>query len=104
IGQVASKSAGIMVVGPAQFLPFFTQPQQFLDEPGAASGPIGSMIYLADNAAARLFEAPLGTLTVGAAGKPIGIEIHVRTEQSPYPARNVVAILPGSDPKLRGEY
>jgi hypothetical protein len=104
IGELASKSAGIMVVGPAQFLPFFTQPQQFLDQPGAAPGPLGSMIYLSDSAAARLFEAPLGTLAVGGAGKPVGIEIHVRTGPTPYPARNVVGILPGSDPKLRGEY
>jgi hypothetical protein len=104
IGELASKSAGIMVVGPAQFLPFFTQPQQFLDQPSAASGPLGSMIYLSDSAAARLFAAPLGTLAVGGSGKPVGIEIHVRTQPTPYPARNVVGILPGSDPKLRGEY
>jgi hypothetical protein len=104
IGELASKSAGIMVVGPAQFLPFFTQPQQFLDQPGAASGPLGSMIYLSDSAAARLFAAPLGTLAVGGSGKPVGIEIHVRTQPTPYPARNVVGIVPGSDPKLRGEY
>jgi hypothetical protein len=104
LGQIASKSAGIMVIGPAQFLPFFTQPQQFLDAPGAASGPLGSMIYLSDGAAARLFTAPLGTLAAGAAGKPIGIDIHVRTAPTHYPARNVVGILPGSDAKLRGEY
>jgi hypothetical protein len=103
LGQVATKSAGIMVIGPAQFLPFFTQPQQFLDQPGAA-GPLGSMIFLSDSAAAQLFAAPLGTLAVGAAGKPVGIEIHVRNEPMPAPARNVVAILPGSDPKLRDEY
>jgi len=103
IGQLASRSAGVMVIGPEQFLPFFTQPQQFLDEPGARS-PLGSMIYLSDSAAARLFDAPLGTLAVGAAGKPVNVEIHVRTEPTPYPARNVIAILPGSDPKLRGEY
>jgi hypothetical protein len=104
IGQVVSKSAGIMVIGPAQFLPFFTQPQQYLDQPGAASGPLGSLIFLSDSAAARLFAAPLGTLAPGAAGKPIGVELRVRTDPTPYPARNVVAILPGSDPKLRGEY
>ena len=103
VGEVAAKSAGIMVIGPPQFLPFFTEPQQFLDEPGA-SGPVGSLIYLSDSAAARLFDAPLGTLAVGAAGKPVGIEIHVRTDPTPYPARNVVAILPGSDRTLRGQY
>ncbi|HKW49982.1 MAG TPA: M28 family peptidase, partial [Gemmatimonadaceae bacterium] len=104
IGEVASKSSGIMVVGPAQFLPFFTQPQQFLDVPGASSGPLGSLIYLSDSAAAHLFESPLGTLAVGGAGKPVNVEIRVRTEPSPYPARNVVAILPGSDSRLRGQY
>jgi hypothetical protein len=104
IGQVASKSAGIIVIGPEQFLPFFTRSQQFLDQPGAASGPLGSMIYLSDSAAVRLFDAPLGSLAAGTAGKPVGVEIHVRTEPTPYPARNVVAILPGSDPELRGEY
>jgi peptidase M28-like protein len=103
IGQVASRSAGVMVVGPPQFLPFFTQPQQVLQGAGGA-GPLGSMIYLTDSAAARIFGAPLGTLAVGAASKPVGVEIHVRMEPMPYPARNVIAILPGSDPKLRGEY
>ena len=103
IGLVASKSARIMVVGPAQFLPFFTQPQQVMESAGG-SGPLGSLIYLTDSAGARIFGAPLGTLAVGATSKPVGVEIHVRMEPMPYPARNVVAILPGSDPKLRGEY
>jgi len=103
IALIASRSAGVMVVGPPQFLPFFTQPQQVLESAGG-SGPLGSMIYLTDSAAARIFGAPLGTLAVGTTSQPVGVEIHVRMEPMPYPARNVVAILPGSDPKLRGEY
>jgi hypothetical protein len=94
----------VLVIGPPQFLPYFTQPLEYLDEPGAATSPLGSMIYLSENAASQLFDAPLGQLAVGTAGKPIGMDIRVRTGPTPYPARNVVAILPGSDAKLRGEY
>jgi hypothetical protein len=51
-----------------------------------------------------MFNVPLGQLTPGTAGKPIGMEIHAHTGPTSYPARNVVAILRGSDPTLRGEY
>jgi hypothetical protein len=104
VAEVAPRSAGVLVIGPPQFLPYFTQPLEYLDEPGAATSPLGSMIYLSENAASQLFDAPLGQLAVGTAGKPIGMDIRVRTGPTPYPARNVVAILPGSDAKLRGEY
>jgi hypothetical protein len=104
VGELAPRSAGVVVIGPPQFLPFFTQPLEFLDEPESAANPLGSMIYVTDNVASQMFDAPLAQTAVGSAGKPVSIEIHVRTTPTPYPARNVVAILPGSDPKLRGEY
>jgi peptidase M28-like protein len=104
IAQIAPHAAGVIVIGPAAFLPYFTQPLQYLDEPGAQSSPLGQIIYATDDAAGQMFDVPLGQLTPGTAGKPIGVEIHVRVGPTPYPARNVVAILPGSDPKLRGEY
>jgi hypothetical protein len=54
----------------------------------------------------RLAEAMLGTAlrsaTNGAIGKPI--TTNVRFVDQPRPGRNVVAILTGSDPALRGEY
>lgn len=104
VAELAPRSAGVVVIGPPQFLPYFTQPMELLDEPGAAASPLGSMIYVTDDAASQMFDAPLGQIAVGTAGKPIGAEIRVRTTPTPYPARNVVAILPGSDPTLRGEY
>ena len=104
IGEVAPRSAGLVIIGPPQFLPFFTQPLQYLDTPGTAAGPLGSVIYVSEGAGAQLFDAPLGTLAVGASGKPIGVEIHVHVSPTPHSARNVIAVLPGSDPTLRGEY
>jgi hypothetical protein len=62
------------------------------------------MIYVTEEAASHMFDAPLGQIAVGTAGKPIGVEIRVQSTPTAYPARNVVAILPGSDSRLRGEY
>ena len=55
-------------------------------------------------AAARLFGRPLDQLSTGATGQPV--TAHWTNEFTPtkYPARNVIAILPGSDPARAGEY
>jgi hypothetical protein len=54
----------------------------------------------------KLAEAMLGTTVRnaqrGVAGKQVTTNVHFTDE--PRPGRNVVAILPGSDPKLSGEY
>ena len=104
VAQVAPRSAGLIVIGPGQFLPYFTGPQEFLDEGGGSRSPLQSMIYMTEDVASQLFTSTLGSLSVGTSGKPIAIDIHVHTDPTAYPARNVVAILPGSDSKLRGEY
>jgi hypothetical protein len=58
-------------------------------------------------AAARadaLFGRPLDGLAVGTAGKPVALSFVPKVESIPFPWRNVVAVLPGSDPALRGQY
>jgi putative aminopeptidase FrvX len=40
----------------------------------------------------------------GAVGSPVGGHFDIARSPVPFPARNVVAILVGSDPRLRGEY
>ncbi|MEP6507254.1 MAG: M20/M25/M40 family metallo-hydrolase [Gemmatimonadales bacterium] len=62
----------------------------------------GFSISATNSAGAALFGAPLSSLKKGALGSTITMNIH-QTEAS-RPGRNVVAILPGSDPKLKGEY
>jgi hypothetical protein len=49
-----------------------------------------------------LFGAPLAGLAKGAVGKPLTSD--VRIIDRPGQARNVVGILPGSDPALKGQY
>lgn len=49
-----------------------------------------------------LFGAAASNLTSGTVGRPLTTDI--RFADRPVPARNVIALLPGSDPKLRHQY
>jgi hypothetical protein len=59
---------------------------------------------LTTTAAAALFERPLERLQVGAAGRPVTANWTYEYREPEYPARNVIAVLPGADPGLRAEY
>ncbi|AHG88220.1 peptidase M28 [Gemmatirosa kalamazoonensis] len=70
-------------------------------EPGTGAVPSAS---ISRAAAARLFDRPLDGLTVGTAGKPVSGSWSYAWKISPTPARNVIAVLPGTDPARAGEY
>jgi Peptidase family M28 len=64
--------------------------------------PLGLLISSA--VLEQLFGAPVATLRPGTVGKPLRGVAKFTATSAPAPARNVVAILPGSDPLLKGEY
>ena len=67
------------------------------------TGPTLPAVLLATSRAGQqLLGASLDAVKPGATGAVLRGD--VRFERTPAPARNVVAILPGSDPALRGEY
>ena len=81
----------------------------FLRDPGSRVGTADSVarpahFWVTPAAAARMLGADLATLNRGAAGGRITGSIAFRTEPAEFPARNVVAVLRGSDPALRGQY
>lgn len=104
----APGAAAVALVGldalPAGFRGFFTRPQGFIDDPDQTSAGGGSLILLSSAAAARLFDTPLDQLQPGATGASVDVDIRYDVEPMPYPSRNVVGILRGSDPKLAAEY
>jgi hypothetical protein len=51
-----------------------------------------------------LFSEPLSALAVGASGRTVTGHWSWKQEFSEHPVRNVLAILPGRDPALRGQY
>ena len=73
--------------------------------PDSSSNPsLLPLLWLSKAAATTLLGADPNTLAPGTAGRRVSGGFGFRTTPVPYPARNVVAILRGSDPALRGEY
>lgn len=96
-----------VAVGIAGFGPVFPQVVAFFGDPdgpayqdGETSGP--PMYYLSDAAANKALGASATTLQPGATGgKATGRRV---ITEEPLVARNVVAMLPGTDAKLRGQF
>ncbi len=70
--------------------------------PGARVDPPAATISTA--AAARLFDRPLGELKVGDQGATVSASWDNAWRKGTVPARNVLAMLPGSDPARANEY
>ncbi len=63
-----------------------------------------AFLYGSSRLAEALLGAPLATLKPGAEGKTVSGTVAFVDTPMPHPARNVVAVLRGTDPALRGEY
>ncbi len=100
------KASGIVLPGlqvlPPQVVNFLARPQTVLRRPDADTtrGPI--LVLVTPEAARAFVSHPLDSLTVGDIGATV--ERGPALSETPAAARNVVAILPGSDPKLKNEY
>ncbi|MGZ8493164.1 MAG: M28 family metallopeptidase, partial [Gemmatirosa sp.] len=73
-------------------------------QPAAAPAGTPPAASIARAAAERLFGRPLDQLAVGAVGQPVSGRWSYAWRPAPAPARNVIAVLPGSDPARAGEY
>lgn len=60
--------------------------------------------YITEATAARLFDRPLAELVPGAAGRAVSGRWTYEYTANEFPTRNVLAVLPGSDPARRGQY
>jgi len=66
--------------------------------------PTVALMYVTKAAAERLMGGPLTGLMAGTEGKQATVKGGFLKGPAPLPARNVVAIVPGTDPSLRGQY
>lgn len=64
--------------------------------------PLG--FWISGTAAKQIFGAPLEKLSPGTLGRPLTGRVGFVEASSEAPVQNVVAILPGSDPRLRAQY
>ena len=105
VAQSAAGAVAVGIVGLDQYMPFFVRPQEFLDDPSNAPAQSPPPTILLSKAAADRLTEGAPALTPGLTDPtPADISIKLSVEPTPYPARNVVGIIRGSDPKLAGEY
>ncbi len=80
----------------------FAQRSQMRPEATPAGAPPAASLTPA--AAERIFGGPLDQLSVGTQGSEVSGHWAYAFHESEWPARNVIAVLPGSDPARAGEY
>lgn len=101
----AEGAVAVAIVGLDQFMPFFTRPQTFVDDPSNAPATTPPPTILLSKAAADRLTEGAPPLTLGLEDpSPSSLNLKLSIEPTPFPARNVVGIVRGSDPKLSGEY
>ena len=101
-GNAAGIAVASMEQVPQQLLGLFQQPNQLLKDDENPAIP--SFIYVTKPVASALLGANVDSAVTGAVGLTVTSTPGISEAPVKYPARNVVALIPGSDPKLRGEY
>ena len=80
-------------------------PQVFVRPENVPSTPTPLSLLITPDAARALFGvASLDGLTVGQEGRVVRGTVAFVDAPAPFPSRNVIGVLPGSDPALRGQY
>ncbi|HMI55643.1 MAG TPA: M28 family peptidase [Gemmatimonadaceae bacterium] len=106
VTRLFPNAAGIAVASleafPPQMLQIFQQPNQLLRKD--RDPPLPSFLYVSKRVANTLFNANIDSVKTGAIGATITSSPGFKEAPVEYPARNVVAVIRGSDPKLRDEY
>jgi Zn-dependent M28 family amino/carboxypeptidase len=97
VGVLVISPDSIAAASPAVFNP--RNGMQVIPAPGAI--PVAT---ISTPAAARIFGRPVADLSIGAVGQPVSATWTLEYTPTPTPARNVIAILPGSDPARATQY
>jgi len=101
---VPAGAVAVALLIPPQVLPqlvnFFRNSTDFIDD----GEPVAGRLFLSSGAASKLFTVPLNELKLGTMGTKASINAVIDVKPSEFPARNVIALLPGSDAKLKNEY
>ena len=103
---VPAGAAGVALLLPA---PVLAQIRNYVDNEGSSKVDDGATasptrLFVAASAMVTLFDKPLTQLALGAIGGAVQVDARITATPVEFPARNVVAILPGSDPALKGQY
>ena len=106
--QKYSGAAGIMVaaldVAPGELVGFLGSTQVSVAGEDAAPEPTIALMYLTTAASEKIFGGPLTGVMAGTEGASMTAMGGPVKRPSPIPGRNLVAIIPGTDPVLKNQY
>ena len=100
---VPSSAAGMALLLPSMVMP---QLHSFFGRPDitVVDGPLKSRLFLNAGVLSQLFAKPLSDLQVGDVGTKLSLNVVIDLKDNEFPVRNVVGILPGSDPVMKNQY
>ena len=100
---VPSSAAGMALLLPSMVMP---QLHSFFGRPDitVVDGPLKSRLFLNAGVLSQLFAKPLSDLQVGDVGTKLSHNVVIDLKDNEFPVRNVVGILPGSDPVMKNQY
>ena len=100
---VPSSAAGMALLLPSMVMP---QLHSFFGRPDVTvvDGPLKSRLFLNAGVLSQLFAKPLSDLQVGDVGTKLSHNVVIDLKDNEFPVRNVVGILPGSDPVMKNQY
>jgi peptidase M28-like protein len=101
--QAAGIAAAGMDLLPAQMQQLLRQPSQSLKPDGTAP-ELPTFLYITKRTASALLGADVDSAKPGAVGVTVSATPRFKESPVEYPVRNVVAMIPGTDPKLRAEF
>jgi peptidase M28-like protein len=102
----AQGAVAVAITGLDEYIPFLTRPATILDDPSnQPATAVPPTILLSKSAVEKLTQGAPVELTPGMIHPdPADFNFKLTVTPAPFPARNVVGIVRGSDPKLSGEY
>ncbi|HYW07732.1 MAG TPA: hypothetical protein VE913_12290, partial [Longimicrobium sp.] len=102
---VAGMAIAVLDAAPPQLVDFFRGEQMVLKSETGHTGP--GVLLVTTAAAERLLGAPIGSIQPGAAAptpRTVTGGFRYAERATEFPARNVIAVLRGTDPVLRNQY
>ncbi len=100
LGPSTAAAVGIILPPQVQgLLGYVLRPGVTVDD-----GMAPARVYVGASAVSKLFTKGIDSLTIGDAGAKVALNAIVDMKDSPFAARNVIGILPGSDNTLKSQY
>ena len=94
--------AALDLVTPASAAGLRSRANGMVDRPGPTTRPVAFIV--SGDVAREIMGAPLTAIARGTRGKVVSASVGFDDQPTPYAARNVIAIVRGTDPLLRNEY